>query len=171
MFLNILFSSYIFYKKITLTHCTENSIYVFPEMKLCDLPIPTFLYLWAIYIFPGSVCLFGCSKIGRPFLGIYKSLTDTWMWNWETEQYNYVFEITRPSVSFLGIHKSDQTLTEARGWGGRGGADVALYQRMIETNIWRIALLSHHCSSEATMFDLREVIVSRDSPPRIKLGT
>ncbi len=42
-------------------------------------PIPTSLYLWAIYIFPGSVCLFGCSKIGRPILGIYKSLTDTWM--------------------------------------------------------------------------------------------
>jgi hypothetical protein len=27
-------------------HCTENPIYVFPEMKLCGLvPIPTFMYL------------------------------------------------------------------------------------------------------------------------------
>jgi hypothetical protein len=29
------------------------------------LPIFTFMYLWAIYIFPGPVCLLGCSKIGR----------------------------------------------------------------------------------------------------------
>ncbi len=43
-------------------------------------PIPTFMYLWPIYIFPASVCLFGCSKIGRCILEIYKSLTDTWMW-------------------------------------------------------------------------------------------
>ena len=45
------------------------------------LPISAFMYLWAIYIFPGSVCLFGCSKIGRPILEIYvyKLLTYTWM--------------------------------------------------------------------------------------------
>ncbi len=48
-------------------HCTDNPIYVF-------------MYLWTIYIFPGSVCLFGCSKIGRPILGIFNSLTDTWIW-------------------------------------------------------------------------------------------
>ncbi len=29
---------------------------------------------------PGSVCLFGCNKIGRLILGIHKSLKDTWMW-------------------------------------------------------------------------------------------
>ncbi len=45
-----------------------------------SFPIPKFMFLWAIYIFPGSVCLFDCSIIGRPFLGIYKSLTDTWKW-------------------------------------------------------------------------------------------
>jgi hypothetical protein len=43
-------------------------------------PVPTFMYLWAIYIFPGSVCLFGCSRIGRLILEIHKLLTDTWMW-------------------------------------------------------------------------------------------
>ncbi len=39
-----------------LLHWTENTIYVFPEMKLrpAPFPIPTFLYLWAIYKFPGS---------------------------------------------------------------------------------------------------------------------
>ncbi len=32
------------------------------------LPIVIFMYLWAIYRFPGSVCLFCCSQIGRPIL-------------------------------------------------------------------------------------------------------
>jgi hypothetical protein len=44
------------------------------------LPVPTLIYLWEIYIFPGSVSLFCCRKICGPILGIYKSLTDTWMW-------------------------------------------------------------------------------------------
>ncbi len=42
--------------------------------------IPTLIYLWEMYIFPGSVCLFCCREICGPILGIYKSLTDTWMW-------------------------------------------------------------------------------------------
>jgi hypothetical protein len=38
-----------------------------------------------------------CIQIGRPILGITKSLTDTWCGNWEQGR----------TVSFLGIHKSD----------------------------------------------------------------
>jgi hypothetical protein len=45
-----------------------------------SFPVPTLIYLWEIYIFPGSVCLFCCREICGPILGIYKSLTDTWMW-------------------------------------------------------------------------------------------
>jgi hypothetical protein len=44
-----------------------------------SVPISTLTCLWAIYIFPGSVYVFFCSWIGRPIVGIYKSLTDTWM--------------------------------------------------------------------------------------------
>ncbi len=40
-----------------------------------SVQISTFIYLSAIYIIPRSVCLFGCSKICRPIVGIYKSLT------------------------------------------------------------------------------------------------
>ncbi len=43
------------------------------------LSVPSLIYMWEIYIFPGSVCLFCCREICGPILGIYKSLTDTWM--------------------------------------------------------------------------------------------
>jgi hypothetical protein len=72
-------------------------------MKLRVLVVnPTFMYLRAIYIFPGSFCLFFCSKIGGPIMGIYKLLTDTVHegGNWERGR----------AVSFLGIHKSDLPL-------------------------------------------------------------
>jgi len=44
------------------------------------IPIPTFMFLWEIYIFHWSVCLFCCRKIGGPNVGTYRSLKDTWMW-------------------------------------------------------------------------------------------
>jgi hypothetical protein len=43
------------------------------------LPVPTLIYLWEIYIFPGSFCLFCCREICGLML-VNKSLTDTWMW-------------------------------------------------------------------------------------------
>jgi hypothetical protein len=59
-------------------YCTENPIYVFPEMKLRGLVPSSFIHVSVSdFIFPGSICLFGCSKIGRLILGIYKSLRDT----------------------------------------------------------------------------------------------
>ncbi len=66
--------------------------------------ISTFMYLWAIYIFPGSAWVFGC-KIGRLILGICKSLRRSQLHkcgNWETEHYNSVLEIMRPHSFFSG---------------------------------------------------------------------
>jgi hypothetical protein len=59
-------------------HCTENPMFVFPEMKLRGLVPNSYIHVsMSYYIFPRSVCLLGCSKIGRLILGIYKKLTDT----------------------------------------------------------------------------------------------
>ncbi len=44
------------------------------------LPVPTLIYLWEIYIFPGLACLFCRREICGLILGIYKWLTVTWMW-------------------------------------------------------------------------------------------
>ena len=80
--------------------CTFPKIqFMYSQKQNCvvSFPIPTFMYLWVIYIFPGSICLFCCSKIGVLFVGIYKSLKDTWCRNWERCR----------TVSILGTHKSD----------------------------------------------------------------
>jgi hypothetical protein len=42
-------------------------------------------------IFPRSVCLWCCRKIGGPIVGIYKSLTETWMWEIGTEAAQFLF--------------------------------------------------------------------------------
>jgi hypothetical protein len=45
--------------------CTVSKIQFMNSQKwnsMASFPIPTFLCLWAIYIFPGPVCLFGCRK-------------------------------------------------------------------------------------------------------------
>ncbi len=65
------------------------------------------MYLCAIYIFSGSVYLFGGSKIGKWILRIRKSLTKPECGNWETEHYNYVSKITGRTISFLEIHNSE----------------------------------------------------------------
>ncbi len=57
-----------------------------------SVPIPTFMFLWAIYIFSGSVCLFWCRKIGGPIVGIYKLLPDTLIVEIGTEAAQFLFE-------------------------------------------------------------------------------
>ncbi len=51
---------------VNILHYNENPSYVFPEKKLRGVsPISAFMCLSVIYIFPGSVHLFFCSRIGR----------------------------------------------------------------------------------------------------------
>ncbi len=60
-------------------HCKEISLYVFPEKELGGIS-PNFhihVSVSDLYIStPRSVHLFFWSRIGRPIVGIYKSLTD-----------------------------------------------------------------------------------------------
>ncbi len=59
-------------------HCKENPIYVFPEKKLRGLSSNFHINVFVsdLYnVFPRSVLLFFCSRIGRPIEGIYKLLT------------------------------------------------------------------------------------------------
>ncbi len=60
------------------------------------VPIPSFMFLWAIYIFLPQVCLFCCRKIGGPNVGIYVDRSKTQEcgnWDWGR------------AIPFLGLHK------------------------------------------------------------------
>jgi hypothetical protein len=60
---------------LTDTHCKEDLIYVFPEMKLRGL-VSNFVSDLDI---PRIGLPFWLQQNSRPILEIYKSLTDTWM--------------------------------------------------------------------------------------------
>ncbi len=57
--------------------CKEN-VFLFWELRNLSSNFHI-MCLWAIYTFPGLVHIFPCSRIGRPILEIYKSLTDIWV--------------------------------------------------------------------------------------------
>jgi hypothetical protein len=86
-----------------MTHCKENHIYVFLFWELRRLSPNFHIHVSVSDLYISRIGPhISCSRIGRPNLEIYKSLTDIWVYrNWETEYYNSVLEIT---VSFLGIH-------------------------------------------------------------------
>ncbi len=61
------------------------------QKRNCEasVPISAFICLCAIDVLSETVHIFSCSRIGRPTLGIHKSLTDTWMWKLGLKPHNY----------------------------------------------------------------------------------
>ncbi len=67
---------------VSVVHCTARKIplmYSFSGNSAALAPISTFLCLWSIYS-PRIGIHISSSRIGRLVAGIYRSLTDAWMW-------------------------------------------------------------------------------------------
>jgi hypothetical protein len=66
-------------------------VYSFSGNGTASVPISTFMFLWANYVY-------SCCRIDTSIVGINKSLTDTWMWkNWDCGR----------TITFLGIFVSN----------------------------------------------------------------
>jgi hypothetical protein len=93
-------------------HCNENPTYVFLFWELRGLS-PSFhihMSVSDLYI-PRIGPYILCSRIGRSIVGIYKSLTDTWMWKLAAQflfcEYLFpVFSIGSLQCMFLGFFSS-----------------------------------------------------------------
>jgi hypothetical protein len=69
----------------------ENSKQIFPEQELhCHSPnFHIHVFLWAIYIqYSHKWSAYSAAGICGPILGIYKSLTDIWMWKLRLRPHN-----------------------------------------------------------------------------------
>ncbi len=79
------------HESITLQrHKTENSKQIFPEKELCGLSPNSHIHVSVsdLYIPTIGLPILCYRKICGPILGIYKSLTDTWMWKLGLRQHN-----------------------------------------------------------------------------------
>ncbi len=82
---NTLFSPGTHGQILQIPHCKDTMTKIWHkyfQKRNCaaSVSMSSFMCLSAIYIFPGSVCPLCCREIYGPILGIYKSLTDIWLW-------------------------------------------------------------------------------------------
>ncbi len=83
-------------------------MYSFSWNCVASVPVSTFLCLWVIYIVPGSVHIFGCSKIDRLIMEIYKSITEIWLQELGDRTLLFCFgnkEAAQCTISCMGIRK------------------------------------------------------------------
>ncbi len=85
---------------IQAVHCKETIPTIrnkYSQKRNCaaTVPIPKFMFLWAIYIFPWSVCLFYCLTIGMDRT-----------WEYIDRSHRHMLVDRGRAIPFLGKHKS-----------------------------------------------------------------
>ncbi len=136
-----------FWTDILQRHNTENSKHIIPERNSAALvPILTFMFMWAIYIFQQSVCLFCCRKKGGPIVEIYLDHSQTHEcgnWDWGR------------AIPFLGIHKSKFFAVHCN-------QGFKLIEKFVACKVWRTACWTLDVLFLNSLYFFSKGISSRD---------
>ncbi len=143
--------------------CVDSFLNLRERNCAASVSISTFMCLWAIYIFLGSVHIDFCNRIGRPVVGVYKFVKDT--------RSVHIFYCSRIGRSIVGVYKSltDTGSVHIFSCSRIGRPIVGIYKSLTDTWMWKLGLRPRTSFSGNICFVYSMVHLQCDSNPNMLL--